>query len=718
MPGSSGGRRWPSAVALVVVLVLVGGGGWLILVWVTAVDGAQAADPQASVFAVLLASAIAAVGVLAWARRRGRQASLPATAEQVDLATATLAGLVGEQWREEAKARALGDPEPMPVRWRLTSPVLMDHPAVITRGGGDPVFAGRSDRIGELADQFRALPRQRLVITGPAGCGKTTLAVQLLLALLPPPGQPPDGPVPVLLSLVGWTPDLQPRVQDWLIERLEQTYPALHAIASDAAATLVAQGRVLPVLDGLDEVALEQRAGIITALNTSLHGDGGVILTSRRAEYRSAVTDAGDVLTGAAAVAPLALTGREAAAFLRTHLPPEHDQAWDGVLNALARGRAAPLAAVTASPLGLWLVRTVYVDDRRPPGRLIDETYRDVAALRAHLLDELIPAVVRSRPPLPRRRADAPEIPLRPARRRRPEDLRRWLTTVAGQLAATERWPRISDWTWWELVSLTFHTPSSRLTVTALAGLAYLLMAGLTYALTIGLGVAPAAYEQVDVLVLGALVVGPAIWLRPTLVPMHAHLQFAGRSRVLLSELVNGLMFGSVLGIGAMWLGGTSQVGWLVAGLVLGSLAGLGNGLAYVLTSRFAVAEPASPTLSYLGDRRQALTSGLTLGLAVGLTTGLAPAFVLGLSLEPRRLLAGLLVGLTIGAAKIGSGPWFAFLVAALQLAVRRRFPAPWRVMAVLEDCHRLGLLRTVGPVYQFRHAELQDHLAPPSSSG
>lgn len=34
--------------------------------------------------------------------------------------------------------------------------------------------------------------------------------------------------------------------------------------------------------------------------------------------------------------------------------------------------------------------------------------------------------------------------------------------------------------------------------------------------------------------------------------------------------------------------------------------------------------------------------------------------------------------------------------------------------MAMLEDCYRLGLLRTVGPVYQFRHSQLQDHLAPP----
>jgi hypothetical protein len=48
---------------------------------------------------------------------------------------------------------------------------------------------------------------------------------------------------------------------------------------------------------------------------------GGVILTSRRGEYRSAVADAADVLTAAAVIGPLALSGREAAAFLRTHRP-------------------------------------------------------------------------------------------------------------------------------------------------------------------------------------------------------------------------------------------------------------------------------------------------------------------------------------------------------------------------------------------------------------
>jgi hypothetical protein len=32
--------------------------------------------------------------------------------------------------------------------------------------------------------------------------------------------------------------------------------------------------------------------------------------------------------------------------------------------------------------------------------------------------------------------------------------------------------------------------------------------------------------------------------------------------------------------------------------------------------------------------------------------------------------------------------------------------------MDFLDDAHRLGLLRTVGPIYQFRHADLHDHLA------
>ncbi|WP_418955221.1 hypothetical protein [Streptomyces tritici] len=36
----------------------------------------------------------------------------------------------------------------------------------------------------------------------------------------------------------------------------------------------------------------------------------------------------------------------------------------------------------------------------------------------------------------------------------------------------------------------------------------------------------------------------------------------------------------------------------------------------------------------------------------------------------------------------------------------------PWRFGRFLDVCHRAGILRTAGAAYQFRHLELQDHLA------
>ena len=70
-------------------------------------------------------------------------------------------------------------------------------------------------------------------------------------------------------------------------------------------------------------------------------------------------------------------------------------------------------------------------------------------------------------------------------------------------------------------------------------------------------------------------------------------------------------------------------------------------------------------------------------------------------------LVAGLVIGLVVGLVYPQS--WSSSLAFA-QLAASDRTPV--RLMRFLEDARSRGVLRTVGPVYQFRHARLQDRLA------
>jgi hypothetical protein len=86
------------------------------------------------------------------------------------------------------------------------------------------------------------------------------------------------------------------------------------------------------------------------------------------------------------------------------------------------------------------------------------------------------------------------------------------------------------------------------------------------------------------------------------------------------------------------------------------------------------------------------LRNELERGLLVGLVTGLADFLVIGL-----------------GTWLVTSATWTATL-AYIQL--RHQSGTPRRLLRFLEDARDRQILRAVGPVYQFRHARLQDRLA------
>ncbi len=289
-------RGWTVAAAVFGLLILV---GCVVLMGVLTVTGSQDDAARVAQFlGVVLAVPALAIPLLAWWRRA--TVTPEPTTGQLGEARETLATVVTGQWRQEALARSLGDPEPMPVCWRLTERAMMDHPRLIM--GGLLSFTGRSDQIGALAAEFRRLRRRRLVILGGPGSGKTTLAVQLLLELLTT--RQPGEPIPVLVSLAGWDLTEQPRLHDYLATRVAKDYPSLRAFGPHVARALAVQGHLLPVLDGLDELPTPRQPEVIAALNASLTDADQLVLISRTAEYVAAIADAGDVLTAAAVIKP------------------------------------------------------------------------------------------------------------------------------------------------------------------------------------------------------------------------------------------------------------------------------------------------------------------------------------------------------------------------------------------------------------------------------
>ena len=316
-------------------------------------DGLRSATSVGSLVAALVPLV---VGLIVWARRPPAVALAGSTVEQTDAAQRHLAAQVLSQWRDEISVRQLDDPGPLAVRWHFTELDVVDRAEHVSRektlrlllGRGRRRFTGRIDRIGEMAAEFRKLPRRRLVILGEPGMGKTTLALLLLRELLE--HTQPGDVVPVFLSMSDWDPAAE-SLPEWLARRLAEDYPALRAtvFGPDAARSLVAQRRVLPVLDGLDELPDEVRPAVLFRLNETAADP--LVLTCRTAEYQAAVTaQGGDALAGGAVIEPDPLTSADAAGYIASCLPPGTGNSWQPVLATLRNDTNNPVSSALSTP--------------------------------------------------------------------------------------------------------------------------------------------------------------------------------------------------------------------------------------------------------------------------------------------------------------------------------------------------------------------------------
>ena len=482
-------------------------------------------------------------------------------------AASYLADIVARECTAELTDRVLAGQEPLVVNWRPCADRDGDLAAAPL------VSAGDTGDIGSLV--CHAGCGRWLVVLGPGGAGKTTLALLLMEGLIARWNA--ADPVPILLTATSLEPGEM--IGTWITRILTDRYPALrdaHAYGLDAAGDLVSRRRVVPVIDGLDDLDPGSRAGLLSALQRALGRDQPLILTSRPQEYHQAVARAGRVPLGMAVIELQPVTAADIASFLERGAAGPDAGGWRLVATEIRSRPDGPLARALSSPLMTGLIRSAYAGRAEAAAALT--AHGEAAAIEDQILDALVTTRFGERATSQNKR---PRRPVNPA------DADRWLAFLARHLTRHRTYELD-----WQRLRYAFPAFGGPLRWAALAGALAWLLAGAVFGASRGLAAGAIAgadtgfWQGID----AALVVGAIYLLAPFSYPagtavapwlqwLRRHVGTPLRTAVVVpagyaleSGLRDGIIAAGHHGITrSIRLGLTAMVlNWLVATAVLG----------------------------------------------------------------------------------------------------------------------------------------------------
>ena len=235
----------------------------------------------------ILAFALAAFSVLAWFKRSiirkylGKRSTPPVDTDAERISLLNNVGNQIRQWQDDTFAqeanlslRYSGDPDRVSQHWLSTW----------FRADLQPVPTGAT--IGEIFERSN----RRLLIVGYPGAGKSNELYRLADALHIEASTKSEEPIPVVLNLTSWAVDQHEDLGVWIAQQLHESYKVR------ADRTQFWKDRLIPLLDGLDEVKSEVRDQCLEAIRDYArqpHGEDGtgnspgrkLALTTRPAEY-------------------------------------------------------------------------------------------------------------------------------------------------------------------------------------------------------------------------------------------------------------------------------------------------------------------------------------------------------------------------------------------------------------------------------------------------